>query len=112
MNKYLLLLLPVIAFAGEPPIIYNETIVENTYIESKDFSEALAASAALSSIPSLSHRTSKHSHTGIGFGAGFYEGKQGLAFNVQNQSSCLSLEANFAISGKEKIYGVGATISF
>ena len=90
----------------------NEYISESTYIEYKGFSEAIAAQAALSSIPALSHRHSKHSHSGIGFGAGYYEGHNGLAFNIQNQTDCISLEANFAFSGKEKIYGLGATISF
>jgi hypothetical protein len=91
---------------------YQETYVEDTYIEYRDYDDVMAAQAALSSIPEISHRTGHDKHSGIGFGAGYYEGKQGLAVNIQNMSSCLSLEANFAFAGKEKIYGLGATLSF
>lgn len=114
--KYILLLLPSLVFAGEyepEPDIYNyETTVENTYIEYKAYDNAIAAQAALSSIPSISHRTSHDSHTGWSISGSEYNGKTGLGVAIQHQADSVSFKANAASSGKEQIYGFGATFSF
>ena len=125
MTKFILLLLPVLAFANgnhyknshhviEKTVIerHEPVIVENTYIEYKAHNETFAAMAALSSIPSISHRKHDHRHSGIGFGAGSYNGEQGLGIAIQHQCDSISLKINSAVSGKEKIHGLGVTISF
>jgi len=116
--KYILFLLPSLVFANgnheenSHKTYYQDTYVENTYIQYKTYDSALAAQAAISSIPSLSHRTGHDSHTGLGFGAGFYEGKQGLGITLEHQTSCATYKINAAAAGKEQIYSFGVMVGF
>ena len=108
-----LILIPTLVFAnGNHDKNSHHSIVENTYIEYKAHSETFSAMAALTSIPSISHRKHDHRHSGIGFGAGHYNGEQGLGVSFEHQSNCLTWKINSAISGSEKIHGLGVTFSF
>ena len=117
MNKYVLLLVSFQAIANgsyhhnnieqpkvSPPKVYNYTT--NLYK-----SDGLAAIAAISSIPELSHKN-KHGHTGIGFGFSSVDDENGVAVGITHHCDKSAYKLNLGTSGGENVLGAGVTISF
>ncbi|MBT8449510.1 MAG: YadA C-terminal domain-containing protein [Gammaproteobacteria bacterium] len=76
------------------------------------FSRGMSAMAAISAIPEVSHHDQGHGHTAVGVGYGHYNGENGVAIGLKHHLEGGVLSGSIGISGSEKVYSVGGTVSF
>lgn len=120
--KYLLLLIPLTVFAGDnynkccnQTIINEYTEVTNEYtnefLDYKKYDSALAISAAMASIPDISHAKHSDGHLAIGYGIGVYDGETAIALGLEKHLDDTALKLNIGINHKETMVGAGASFS-
>ena len=133
--KYLLLIplfMALSAHAGdykEPEVVYVETVervetfeyietTETVYVQNKELDSIAAISAAMSSIPGISHaNTHKHSdsgsHTAIGFGAGHYRDSNAISAALEHHKDNTAIQFIVSKSSDTSTaFGVGFTYQY